>query len=262
LGFYLFGAFIPYYGFCIASGIVCAASVSFLLCRRFSLNFDYCIVLCAYFLLFGFLGAKLLYIAISFKTIDFNLAFHDSVYFNYLVSSGFVFYGGLAGGLFAVWFAKKIHHIETEKYIQILCIPASLAHAFGRIGCFLSGCCHGKATESCFSIIYTHSLIAPNGIKLIPVQLIEAVFLFMLAIILLILLLKEFNADLPDIYILSYSIFRFIIEFFRGDKGRGFIGSFSTSQVISIFFTIYATFFLLLHMRKSTNTKNRSPHSS
>ena len=53
---------------------------------------------------------------------------------------------------------------------QLPLVP--LVHGFGRAGCFLMGCCYGVPSR--FGIAFTCSPIAPNGVRLLPVQLIEA----------------------------------------------------------------------------------------
>ena len=246
MGFKLFGTFIPYYGFFILIGIVCAGLLGYFLCKKLSLNIDDFIIVCAYLLAFGFTGAKLLYIAVSYKNIDFHSVFSSLENFNLFFSSGFVFYGGLIGGFLALFFVKKIHKIQVKEYIKILAPSLALAHAFGRIGCSFAGCCYGKETAGNIFFEYNDSLIAPNGIHLFPVQGIESFSLFCLFFLLVLLLLKNKNTKTHIIYIIFYSIDRFILEFFRGDIQRGIYGLFSTSQIISLilFFTMISYLFV------------------
>lgn len=246
MGFKLFGTFIPYYGFFILIGIVCAGLLGYFLCKKLSLNIDDFIIVCAYLLAFGFTGAKLLYIAVSYQNIDFHSVFSSLENFNLFFSSGFVFYGGLIGGFLALFFVKKIHKIQVKEYIKILAPSLALAHAFGRIGCSFAGCCYGKETAGNIFFEYNDSLIAPNGIHLFPVQGIESFSLFCLFFLLVLLLLKNKNTKTHIIYIIFYSIDRFILEFFRGDIQRGIYGLFSTSQIISLilFFTMISYLFV------------------
>ena len=246
MGFKLFGTFIPYYGFFILIGIVCAGLLGYFLCKKLSLNIDDFIIVCAYLLAFGFTGAKLLYIAVSYQNIDFHSVFSSLENFNLFFSSGFVFYGGLIGGFLALFFVKKIHKIQINEYIKILAPSLALAHAFGRIGCSFAGCCYGKETAGNIFFEYNDSLIAPNGIHLFPVQGIESFSLFCLFFLLVLLLLKNKNTKTHIIYIIFYSIDRFILEFFRGDIQRGIYGLFSTSQIISLilFFTMISYLFV------------------
>ena len=146
--------------------------------------------------------------------------------------TGATFAGGLTGGaatfLFVYFiFGKKY---ESKKYTRdvIDCAACAIpsAHAFGRIGCLMGGCCYGKPTDSPIGI-YMVNL----GYKVVPVQLFEAIFLFALATVLIILLFKG-KKHIMELYMLSYGVFRFIIEFFRDDeRGTLLTGVFSPSQI-------------------------------
>ena len=155
--------------------------------------------------------------------------------------TGATFAGGLTGGaatfLFVYFiFGKKY---ESKKYTRdvIDCAACAIpsAHAFGRIGCLMGGCCYGKPTDSPIGI-YMVNL----GYKVVPVQLFEAIFLFALATVLIILLFKG-KKHIMELYMLSFGVFRFIIEFFRDDeRGTLLTGVFSPSQIISICLVIGA----------------------
>lgn len=246
MGFNLFGTFIPYYGFFITCGIICAFLLGLFLCKKEKINSDDFLIICSYIAAFGIFGAKLLYIIVSFKSIDFTLVFSSMKNFNLFIGSGFVFYGGLLGGLFALYFTKKVHKINVSEYIKIITPCLGLAHCFGRIGCYMAGCCYGKETAGHIYRIYKNSIIAPNHVRLLPVQLFEAVFVFILALIMLVLLWKKIKINLPLVYLSSYSIFRFIIEFFRGDIERGKLGGLSTSQIISLCLLIGIIIYMFL----------------
>lgn len=129
----------------------------------------------------------------------------------------------------------------------------ALAQAFGRIGCFLAGCCYGKETESAIGVIFKNSPFAPNGIKLIPTQLISSLLLFILTFVLVRYADKTWRRPfkVAGLYMILYSIGRFIIEFFRGDEERGNIGFLSTSQFISIFILIGGIILFNLHSMMS-----------
>ncbi len=234
MGFYFLGTFIPYYGLCIVIGIVCAFLLSNFLCKKNNLDTDDFIIICAYLFAFGFFGAKVLYILVSLKNIDFKIIFKSMKAFNAFINSGFVFYGGVIGGILAFPLVKKIHKIDVKNYIPVIVPGLCIAHAFGRIGCSLAGCCHGKITTGHLYFRYSHSLAAPNNVNLFPVQGIEAFFVFLIGISCFIIVQKKIKLNVLYLYILSYSILRFILEFYRGDSARGSLLMLSTSQIISI----------------------------
>lgn len=200
----------------------------------------------------GVIGAKLLYLLVNFPALvaDLRQAYSFSLILEKYFFGGFVFYGGLFGYLFAlVIYARceKITYRELEKPL----LPAFvLFHAFGRIGCFFAGCCYGIQTSSFLHIIYTQSKIAPNGMPLFPVQLIEASGEFVLFIVLSRLSKKD-ASPLTGLYLLCYGIMRFILEFFRGDFYRGKIWFLSVSQAISLV-GIGMGIYLILRIKKMT----------
>lgn len=164
--------------------------------------------------------------------------------------SGLTFMGGLMGGVVSfVSFAllSKDTTVKASFFpvaeLAAPCITA--AHAIGRIGCFLSGCCYGVKSE--------HGLDFPGIGKVLPTQLYEASFLLLLTAILLYFVfsnkLSGFNLTL---YALAYSIFRFVIEFFRGDERGAFLGALSPSQVQSIILLTVGIGLLVLRLKRPT----------
>ena len=150
-----------------------------------------------------------------------------------LVWGGNIFYGGLLGGILtAIIIVKKK---PCYRYLLDIVTPSvPLFHFFGRIGCFLGGCCFG--IESSFGFTFRHAIIEEaNGINRFPVQLLEALVNIVLFFILDAFRRKNiFKQNIIYLYLLFYSVARFCIEFLRGDEYRGFIVGLSTSQVISI----------------------------
>ncbi len=170
---------------------------------------------------------------------------------------GMTFYGGLFGGVITFILMYRFFYLKSNEpiFIKILVIaPAciSLGHAFGRIGCFLSGCCYGIETHTSLDVffpIHNHSYL--------PTQLYEMTFLFILAGVLAFLAFKKITRYTFIVYMLSYGTFRFIIEFFRGDE-RGQLIGLSPSQywcIILLVGTIPLYFFLKNIMFKEKNNE-------
>ena len=138
---------------------------------------------------------------------------------------GFVFYGSF---LFAVptmlWYFKK-QKLNTFKMLDVMAITTCLVHMFGRLGCFMAGCCYGKPTSSFLGIIFTDPTCqAPLNEALFPSQLMEAGYIFLLMIFLLIVRNKRtFYGQLFLLYLMFYAVGRIVLEYFRGDEVRGFI---------------------------------------
>lgn len=158
--------------------------------------------------------------------------------------TGATFYGGLVGGVLvfliiyfgigALMFKNKenIHHFFPTAHIAGAVIP--LAHGFGRIGCLMAGCCHGTVCQTpqwytfTFYDLYVDGTVKP--FYAVPVQLLEAVFLFALAAVLIVRVVKNKHYNL-SIYMIAYGVWRFFAEYLRADaRGEGLLPFLSPSQ--------------------------------
>jgi phosphatidylglycerol:prolipoprotein diacylglycerol transferase len=188
-----------------------------------------------------FIGGHVLYSIVNYQALIYVIknisninSFKKFLNAVYLIWGGNIFYGGLLGGLLAaiIIFKKKPQY----RYLLDFVAPAApLFHFFGRIGCFLAGCCFG--IKSSFGFTFHHSIIEEaNEINRFPVQLLEALINLLLFFILDFFRRKNlFKQNIIYLYLLFYPITRFFIEFLRGDAYRGiFFNIFSTSQIISI----------------------------
>ena len=216
------------YGACIAIGLLLALWMSTVRAKKRGMSDDICygIVFCA--AIFGFLGAKLMFCIVEWKGfIADPLA--------YLSSSGFVVYGGITGGCLAVIIYCGIKKVSALDYLELVIPSVALAQAFGRLGCFMAGCCYGRETDSIIGIAFSHSDFAPNGVKLIPTQLISSVGnLINMCLLLWIAKNTKKRGTVLACYVIFYSIGRFFVEMLRNDE-RGSVGSLSTSQFYGIF---------------------------
>ena len=162
--------------------------------------------------------------------------------------------------------AKRL--LKFLDYFDIVMPEVARAQAFGRIGCFLAGCCYGRPTDSVFGVVFPEDSLAPAGIKLIPTQLISAAGDFAIAIILIILADVVFkkakesslkaktgfgmvSGDIGCIYMFLYGIGRFLVEFLRNDV-RGTVGNLSTSQFISLFIVAGSIILYVINHKKAS----------
>ena len=134
-------------------------------------------------------------------------------------------------------------------------VPAvPLFHAFGRVGCFLAGCCYGiPAPAGWLGVTFSQALLAPNGVALVPVQLYEAAGCLLLFLLLDRLARRGWSGgQLLPVYLSLYGAFRFLLEFLRGDGARGFWGPLSTSQWVALA-TLAAALPVLLWQQSQRN---------
>lgn len=221
------------YGLMIAIGVVLAFMIAERRAPKKGLDADSIWSLGIWCAIGGFLGAKLLYVITEWKSLFAgNLTLKDILY-------GFVVYGGIIGGILAGYLYCRAKKMKFLKYFDIVMPSIALAQGFGRIGCFLAGCCYGRRTDAWYGMEFNHSVYHNMiGVKVIPTQLIMSVANFAHFFLLVFIANKVYKAGKDGVvagcYLLFYSIGRFLIEFLRDDP-RGGVGGLSTSQFISLF---------------------------
>jgi phosphatidylglycerol:prolipoprotein diacylglycerol transferase len=237
------------YGFLIAAGFLVALAVIKRLSQRSGLNVDRTLDLTFWVLLVGFVGARLLFIITRF-----NMFLEDPLAILRVWEGGLVFLGGpLAAIPFSYWYMRKFR-LPIWKTLDVLTPGLVIAHAFGRIGCLMAGCCYGKPTELPIGIRLHSELVERGyqGIPLHPTQLYEFTALLSLFFGLLMLFRRRsFDGQVVLVYFMTYPIVRSIIEAFRGDFVRGFVipDILSTSQFISIIIFVVAGTALWLRLK-------------
>ncbi|MDP4152565.1 MAG: prolipoprotein diacylglyceryl transferase [Bacillota bacterium] len=175
------------------------------------------------------------------------------------VFTGLTFAGGFWGGAIVFIISYKIvmrNFKNIKLHINCAAPSIAIAHSFGRIGCFLGGCCFGKPTHSIIGVQFPAGSLAEQfyeyKVKVIPTQLIEALFLLLLFFVLYFLLQKHAFS----FYLLFYGVFRFIIEFFRGDnRGTMFQTIFTPSQCLSILMIFLGLWILYRSILLKHNTQ-------
>lgn len=237
------------YGFMIAVGILFALFAAEKRAKKYGLDADCIYSLAIWCLIGGMLGSKLLYLITELKDVIKD----PSLLLDF--SNGWVVYGGLIGGILGGFLYCKWKKYSFFQYFDLVMPSIALAQGFGRIGCFLAGCCYGKETHGWFGIAFHNSPYAPNNVKLIPTQLLSSAADFVHFFI-LIWFAKRAKADgqVAGLYLILYSIGRFLLEFLRNDP-RGNISVLSTSQFISLFTLAAGLILFILAGRKSLKVK-------
>ncbi|WP_313131059.1 prolipoprotein diacylglyceryl transferase [Anaerocolumna sp.] len=183
------------------------------------------------------LGAKLLFIITIMPDLIRNkdLLIANPKLLLHILFGGLVFYGGLIGAFLGFYVYSKQYKINFINLLDLIAPSIPLIHGFGRIGCFTAGCCYGIEYDGLFHVIFRYSQAAPNGVALLPIQLISSGINFLGCIVLFIYgRNKRKSGRVIGVYLIFYSIARFNIEFFRGDVVRGVFFGISTSQWISL----------------------------
>ena len=233
----IFGIRLASYGSLIALGIVVASLVYWYRKKEYPADKETIYYSIVYGMIGGFLGAKLLYLITDFNFVVDSLKNTKDLVSTLrdILAGGYVFYGGIIGGLVALYIYSKKYKINFLDMIDSMAPEVPLAHAFGRIGCFMAGCCYGLPCNSKFAVIFPKESVGLSGVKLFPVQLLSSLGNIIIFIILFIYSKKDRSrGKVSGLYIILYGIGRFLVEFLRYDDVRGHFLYFSTSQWISI----------------------------
>ena len=179
-------------------------------------------------------------------------------------NGGITFLGGLIGGVatFLIIYniLKKKYNARIACILPIAPVCITIAHAFGRVGCFFAGCCYGRIANP-NDLFYFTAVQFKNvsGLRY-PTNLFEAIFLFILCAVMFFLLLKKNFRYNFIIYLPCYGIWRFLIEFVRDDhRGEIFPGVtwLSPSQFFSLIMVIgtIPVFFLIRYLYREDDKR-------
>lgn len=229
------------YGVLVAIGIFAAFFSIFVYCKKLRIPdgfVDFIFYNGVASILFGFFSAALFQSVYNFIE-NPERGFH--------LGGGITFIGGLIGGalfflLIYFLFRRRLKN-TLSSVISVIPCAILVAHGFGRVGCFFAGCCYGTETDSFLGVQFPH-LAHP----VYPTQLYEAIFLFLMFALCSYLLLRHHTRHNMSLYLFSYGIFRFLLEFMRGDARGEFVALLSPSQFWSVL--MVAAAFLVWFLEK------------
>ena len=220
----------PTYGVMVAIGFILALLLAWKLSKRHGLSPELVQDVILWAAIAGLLGARVLLVMLEPRAFLANpLAI--------LFEAG-VFYGGFVAGAVVGWWRAARLGLDPWAVADVIAPPLALAHAFGRVGCFVAGCCWGKACDLPWAVTFPQLGSSmpglPTGVPLHPTQLYEvAANLALVVLCVALLRLRAFHGLAWWAYVGLYAAFRFGVEFLRGDP-RGSLGPLSTSQVVSL----------------------------
>lgn len=229
---YLLFGFLSLYEVFLAAGVISALIVLRILSDKLGFEakyFNFCLLTGVIAIIGGY-GSAVLFQAF------YNYAATGIFIIN--AKTGATFYGGLVGGavlFLSIYFAAghfvfrdRLHIINFYPLAGIAACSITAAHSIGRLGCLMAGCCHGVASERC-GIFMSYP-----GYRVVPVQLYEAIFLAALFVWFLVRVLRGKGYNLP-LYLICYGVWRFFIEYVRGDyRGSTFVSFLSPSQLTAL----------------------------
>ena len=214
---------LPTYGVLVAVAFLVGLHLAGKLAARNGLNADRVTNLGVYIALSAIVGAKLFLILSEWD----RYAADPSRLFTWsTLQAGGVFYGGLLAALGVAFFYARAQGLPWLPTADALAPAAAAGHAIGRLGCFAAGCCWGKPTDLPWGVVFSdpfahQNVGTPLGIHLHPTQLYESFGTALVALF----LYRRFGRPRADgvvfgWYLVLYSSFRFVVEFFRDNLAR------------------------------------------
>lgn len=218
------------YGLMMALGFIAAYLVVTADSKRRGLNPDYASVLVVWCGAAGIVGARI------YDVLDNLRAYMADPSAMIFSGAGFVWYGGLAGGIVAVWLISRRYRVRFLTTVDILAPAAAIGQAFGRIGCLLSGDGDwGLPSKLPWAMAFPHAIVGWNartvlklnehgqlvsgfypGVRVQPAPIYEAALYFGVFIVLW-SLRRKINVEgrLFYLYLIMAGASRFLVEFVR-----------------------------------------------
>jgi phosphatidylglycerol:prolipoprotein diacylglycerol transferase len=223
------------YGLLLAIAFITALWLTARLAERDGLPKNRIYDLGLYILASALIGSKALMVIVEWS--DFAGDWRRIFSFDLWRSAG-VYYGGFLIALLVSVILMRRWHLPWRKTSDAFAPGVALGHAIGRLGCFSAGCCWGKPTTSWIGVRFTEKANELTGVPidspLVPTQLIEAAAnLLIFAFLLWLRKRRSFDGQIIYAYLMTYSVARFVIEFWRDDP-RGQVLGLSTSQFIAV----------------------------
>jgi len=148
---------------------------------------------------------------------------------------GMSFHGGAIGVVLAIWLFCRRRGLSFFMIGDLVCLVQPIGQFFGRIANFVNGELWGKPADVPWAMIFPR---APDRLPRHPSQLYEAALEGILLFVVLQICLRVFRMHerpglISAIFLASYGLLRFVVEFFR-EPDTPFLGWFSMGQALSV----------------------------
>ncbi|HBC85991.1 MAG TPA: prolipoprotein diacylglyceryl transferase [Lentisphaeria bacterium] len=247
---------IYWYGIMVALGFMCAVGLMMLNRKHAEMDTEQISDMALYGMIAGIVGARIFYVCQFWSQYQ-----NDLFQIIRIDKGGLVFYGGFICASLTVLIYTLKKKLPVLKVFDIIAPSMAIGHMFGRIGCFLNGCCFGKPSDLPWAVQFPKGSApcdAFPGQAIHPVQLYESLFNLILAILLMFLLKRLRPGQIAATYLVCYGIGRFTIESLRGDHHQFILEKFTVSQSIGIFVAAAGIALFAYTIRKTSGQKAKN----
>jgi len=206
--------------------------------RKEGRDFSFCSDLLFWVMVSGVVGARLAFVAADWEHYS-----KDPLGIFRVDQGGLIFYGGLICAAVALFFFARARKQKFSSLVDFTITSVPAAHAFGRAGCFLNGCCFGalsgrlpgvcypgpRAAVPLGSLAWQHHVragwiqkaAAAQSLPVHPVQLYEAALNVVLFLcVRYVYRRRRWDGQVTVTYMGGYALVRFAVEMFRGDRSQ------------------------------------------
>jgi phosphatidylglycerol:prolipoprotein diacylglycerol transferase len=258
---------ITWFGVMLATGFFTAYVVWMLIGRKIGRDSNFAADLLLWIMVSGILGARIAYIMANF-----GYFMERPSEMIMITEGGLVYYGGFIGGGLGMLLFSRLRKMGFMSLVDFVITAVPVSHFFGRIGCFINGCCHGAPAGGKLAVTYPH-LSQPwrrhvelglfhrferiRSLPVHPVQLYEAVFNLLLFAVLLFVYPRYRTKPRKTVglYLMVYPVGRMFSEMLRGDERNPAFGAMSVAQVVSLALMIFGIAIFITAARKNESSK-------
>lgn len=251
VAFYIFNLPVYWYGIVMAFAVFSGVFTSEVLVRKFNCDIpnDFFIDNSPILILFGILGARLYYCLLNFSYYSTNfLEIFD------IRQGGLSIHGMMFVGVVLIYFLAKKSNIKFLNLLDVLAVSVPFAQSIGRWGNFFNSEAYGVPTNSNWGLFIPLSK-RPDGFEQYqlfhPTFLYESVLDFVIFVVLLVFFIKRpKNGSVFFLYLILYSVVRFLIEHVRIDSALNVFGV-PFAQIVSLILFVCGIVSLLWLRKKS-----------
>lgn len=245
---------IYWYGILVAVGFILGIWTASRRATTLGESADTVMDLSVWLLVGGVIGARTLYV-ISYW--DQSFAGEPWTEIFQIRNGGMVFYGGLIGGVAGLslfcWLKKK----SPLELADVLAPSLPLGHAFGRVGCLMTGCCYGKECSLPWGIQFPEDH-STHGMTVHPTQLYSSgLNLILFGLLVYAFHRRRFRGQILGLYMMGYAVTRTIVEFFRGDYPYLYFDRITQGQLISMGIAVGGLVLLWIAWRRSKRAPSK-----
>lgn len=210
---------LSFYGLMVALGVVAALALFHLTAPRRDLSPGQARDFCFWMILAGLVGSRFFYVVFHWP----EFAGQPATVLAYW-RGGLMFQGGVLLALALAPIFLRRYGLSFWPTADVMAPSLALGQAFGRLGCFAAGCCHGRyaGEGNPLALVFPPGSLAPAGLPLWPTQLMESGGLLVLALILTLAVRSGGRAfsrpgRAAALYLFGAGLLRLGMEFLRGD---------------------------------------------